>query len=544
MTEISLTLDDTTDLPRIIEHQSIEFVCAQPVQNWLTLTIGNQPLEPFVRPGENVWRWRWNPGTAVGLHHVVLAVGQTNDDMHQHTWTLVVTPRKIDQERYENLFEDIQQTTYNIIYTLAGASEEGATLHRDAPWQRSLIEEYYTFFEERLESFTRAVRRIARRPHEHLHATSNPTPLGQVNTLDAGAIQRIARGAFDEAPEHIAPELQQQFRPGGGLLPRHLDTPQHTPTFDCYEHRLLKQLLTLLLRRSRFIGVRAEREVKRLAQNEALSGTTSFARVQQIADGCTTATRQLRELRDQPFLADVGPLTMFRGATPLLQRDSAYREVYQMWQAQRQHPFVAFDSPLFSIPITDLPHLYEAWCTIQVAQALLTLGGEVQTQHLVTPPNHDEDDVTYTVTLTEQTPMLVVQHSEQTLTLRYQPRYRPHKANTAHHLGSLDRHTRVPDIAIEVTQPGCPSHVVILDAKYRLDASGRSVPQDALDDAYAYLGAIGRNGKRSTIGALLLYPGTGKPERYTSGVGAIPLLPGNVDSLASILKEALYNFEA
>ncbi|MEM8534718.1 MAG: nuclease domain-containing protein, partial [Chloroflexota bacterium] len=110
-------------------------------------------------------------------------------------------------------------------------------------------------------------------------------------------------------------------------------------------------------------------------------------------------------------------------------------------------------------------------------------------------------------------------------------------------LGSLDRHTRVPDIAIEITQPGYPAHVLILDAKYRLDASGRSVPQDALDDAYAYLGAIGRNDKRSTSGALLLYPGTGKPELYTSGVGAIPLVPGQVDSLVSVLKEMLGNFE-
>ncbi|NOK58610.1 MAG: DUF2357 domain-containing protein [Chloroflexi bacterium AL-W] len=544
MTEILLTLDDKNDLPRITEHQSIEFACIPPAHSWLTLNVGSQSLEPFVRPGEHVWRWHWNPGTAVGLHRVVLAVGKTNDDRHQHTWTLPVAPRKIDQERYEALFEDIQHSTYNIIYTLAGASEEGATLHRDAPWQRSLLEEYYAFFEERLDTFVRAVRRIAKRPQEHLHTATDEVTLDQVTTLDAEAVQRMTRGAFDEVPKHIAPDLQQQLRPGGGLLPRNLTTPHHTPTFDCYEHRLLKRLLTLLLRRARFIGLRAEREVKRLARNEALSGTTSFARVQQIADGCTAATRQLRELRDQPFLADVGALTMFRGATPLLQRDPAYREIYRMWQVQRQHPFVAFDSPLFSIPITDLPHLYEAWCTIQVAQAVIALGGEVQTQHLVTPPGDDADNITYAVTLTEQTPMLVMQYGARTLTLRYQPRYRPHRANTANQLGSLDRHTRVPDIAIEVTQPDYPTHVLILDAKYRLDASGHSVPQDALADAYTYLGAIGCNGKRSTIGALLLYPGSGKPELYASGVGAIPLVPGHIDSLTSVLEKILGNFEA
>ncbi|MDQ2997209.1 MAG: hypothetical protein M3R61_09170, partial [Chloroflexota bacterium] len=77
--------------------------------------------------------------------------------------------------------------------------------------------------------------------------------------------------------------------------------------------------------------------------------------------------------------------------------------------------------------------------------------------------------------------------------------------------------------------------VLLLDAKYRLDADGRGVPQDALADAYAYFGAIGSAGQRATLGALLLYPGTGAPERYSSGVGTIPLLPGRTDTLAQQL---------
>ena len=86
-----------------------------------------------------------------------------------------------------------------------------------------------------------------------------------------------------------------------------------------------------------------------------------------------------------------------------------------------------------------------------------------------------------------------------TLALRYQPRYRPlrdaetrrqGKANSSlplspspslrvSALGSLDRHTRVPDLAIEVQRNGEPPQVLLLDAKYRLDAEGRGVPQDA-----------------------------------------------------------------
>jgi large subunit ribosomal protein MRP49 len=149
-----------------------------------------------------------------------------------------------------------------------------------------------------------------------------------------------------------------------------------------------------------------------------------------------------------------------------------------------------------------------------------------------------------------------------TITLRYQPRYRPmtnderRMTNDERRfpssvlcppssvlrppsgvIGSLDRHTRVPDLAIEITRPGQPSRVLVLDAKYRLDSEGRSVPQDALADAYAYLGAIGCDGERATLGALLLYPGKGAAELYASGVGAVPLLPEAADDLVEVITD-------
>jgi large subunit ribosomal protein MRP49 len=156
--------------------------------------------------------------------------------------------------------------------------------------------------------------------------------------------------------------------------------------------------------------------------------------------------------------------------------------------------------------------------------------------------------------LVEQTPLLVVDWDGSELTLRYQPHYRPLRNDerrtasnedradsraTSFKLGSLDRHTRVPDLAIEIRRPGARPQVLLLDAKYRIDADGRGVPQDALADAYAYLGAIGCAADRATRGALLLYPSTGAPELYPSSVGAVPLLPGNTGDFAAVLADQL-----
>jgi len=555
--DIDLTLEQSGELPMVAEHQPVEFTCPAALGSRLALSVDGVLLDPFLRPGETTWRWRWNPGPAVGLHRLALAEAGAHDLETRRSWALRVVTRKVDQDRYQALLEDIQRAAYGVLATLAGASAEGAELQREAPWSHSPADEYYALFEERLESFGRAVRRIAARPREQLRGAYEQEPLGQAAELGARALSGLARGPFDAAPPGAAPELQAALRPGGGLLPREITTDRDRPTTDLYEHRLLKHLLTLLLRRARFVGALAEREAARLAANEPFTGpSTRRLRAEQIAAGSANAARALRDLHALPFLAEVRPLPSFRGATPLLQRDPAYREVYRMWQALRQNPYIAFDSPLFSIPIADLPHLYESWCAIQVARALLELGGEVREQRMVEPrrPAADEDELEYAVALAEQAPLLVIERGEWTLSLRYQPRYRPMRLGArglrlgegdnlpasslqspASRLGSLDRHTRVPDLAIEIRRAGEPAQALLLDAKYRLDADGRGVPQDALADAYTYFGAIGAAGRRATLGALLLYPGTGAPERYPSGVGSIPLLPGRTAALVEEL---------
>lgn len=537
--DIHLSIEGPFDIPPIAEHQPVEFICPAPDGARLALSLDGQLLDPFLRPGEPAWRWRWNSGSAVGLHQARLNTTWPDGGVTHHVLALRVVPRKIDQDRYELLLDDIQRVAYGIVYALAGAGAEGSRLQREAPWRRSPAEEYYALFEERLEPFTRAVQRIATRPREHLRDSAARTPLGQAAKLEADVIAQVTRGVFDEAPPGVAAELQEALRPGGGLLPRDIPTSRSAPTTDTYEHRLLKHLLTLLLRRVRAIGALAGREAERLNACAALLGGagTRRARISQIAAGCSAATQSLRELSSLPFLAEVGPLSAFRGTTPLFQRDPSYREVYRTWQALRAHPFIAFDSPHFAIPIADLPHLYERWCALEVVGALLGLGGEVREQRLVVRRHEssEEDELEFSVELAEQVPLLVLQLDSLTLTLRYQPRYRPQAADRAGALESLDRHTHVPDLAIEVRRPGAAPQVLVLDAKYRLDAEGRGLPPDALADGYTYLGAIGRDGARATLGALLLYPGAGEPERYSSGVGLLPLLPGRGAQLAALL---------
>src|SRR5262245_33740040 len=122
MIEITLSLEDDLEAPPLVEHQPVEFVCAAPPGAQLSLALDGQLLEPFLRPGEAVWRWRWNPGPAVGVHRAELATTWPDGSAKQRAWSLRVATRKIDQDRYQTLIEDIQRVAYGILYTLAGAS--------------------------------------------------------------------------------------------------------------------------------------------------------------------------------------------------------------------------------------------------------------------------------------------------------------------------------------------------------------------------------------------------------------------------------------
>jgi hypothetical protein len=228
----------------------------------------------------------------------------------------------------------------------------------------------------------------------------------------------------------------------------------------------------------------------------------------------------------------VPPLGAYRGPTPRMQRDPEYRTVYRVWRLLRRRPLIAWDAATIAIPVGELHRLYERWCAASVAMALLELPGHSAIAQALLRDEGDEQ----LLALPEGEPLVVLEApGGARLSLRYQARYAPRGAP----LRSLDRHTRVPDLALEIVRPGGELSVLVLDAKYRLDATG-GVPEDALADAYSYLGSIGATGGgRAAIACALLYPGRGRPEIYASGTAAIPLLPGDDRALREWLGDVL-----
>jgi large subunit ribosomal protein MRP49 len=354
------------------------------------------------------------------------------------------------------------------------------------------------------------VRAIARQPHTHLHTRLQESPLEQVRD-----VSRLDAAALTQA----------------------MADPQHSPlqrvsveSADTYENRLLKRLLDALWQRARLL---TEAATRHSGQPHTLA-----ARSQELA-------RRLNHLRRLPFLAEVQSRAAFRGSSHVLSRDPRYRQVYRLWQEVRQTPFFSVESPLFQVPVHDMPRLYEYWCAIQAAQALLALpGATLREQQLCTPAAADQPG--WSLALPSNTPLLVLDWQAARLRLRYQPRYAPPAPAQRQTTGtapasplSLDSHTHIPDLTIECERPGQPCTLLVLDAKYRLDAQG-SLPAAALADAYTYLGSIGLpGGSRAVQRVVLLYPAAAEAEHYASGVSLVPLLPDHTAAFCAWLHASL-----
>ncbi|GIW02727.1 DUF2357 domain-containing protein [Roseiflexus sp.] len=528
--DIELSLAEDSALPVVTEQQPVEFVCLPPGEAALVLTVDGMALTPFLRPGDARWRWVWNPGASVGTHTLRLTVHINGEAFGEWQWRLSVAPRKIDSERYVAILEDVERVAPPLVRSLAGAARDARLAGRsDLP--RLWFDDATVLFGSSFEPFEQTVRRILAHPRSLLRREEEHVPLGQARELSVAAVQRAVQGDVEAAPSDAAPQVQRLLRPEGGALPRTIVQDLSRDTHDTAEHRLLKRTLELLRGRARRCADRAQREVARL--DAAAPASSRAARARAIAARCDQCAQRIAGLLGAPFFEQVTALRHVPAVTPLIRRDPAYRRVYRMWRALHQGVVVDPGAP-FDLPVVDLPLLYERWCVLQVVQALLNLGIEVYSCSLLLPPSDDADAWSFNFRRDE--PLLVAMWSGWTLRLRYQPWYRPAPGSCNDEtLVSLDCHTRIPDIAIEMVRPDHPPGVIVLDAKYRLDADGRGVPADALAEAYAYAGAIGIAGAPAVAAAFILYPGTGVAERYPGGAGAIPLLPGAVGTLEGVL---------
>jgi len=529
-------LGETELETRFGESTELQIACLPvPGARAAELRIGDIDLgPPSSTLGDPRWRWSWQPSLAAGVFGALLQVTDQAGVLHSTPFELRIVPSKLDVEHYEQLVAELQRAAAGIVWALSGG-RVGAVAQPSGP--RGLIEEYALLVERLSAEAASVCDDILARPHERLRSEPAQVSLADARRIEPPALAGLAREPLDEVDADLLPRLQQALRPHGRaaqLLPRRVPGERTRRTLDLPEHRLLRHALQAIVWRSEYLADMLQREIDRRTANGSLLGTNPSPQVlEERRSRCIAAARALRRRLELPFFGSIGAW-QGAAATHLQRRDSRYRRLAGLYRQLRMAPFAAFDCAALWLPIAELPLLYEQWCVLRLVGVLLRHGAVLR-QALVEPDASDGGrESRWMLRLQTQRPLLELRLPDGArAVLRYQRRYAP---NSGSELGSLDAYVRIPDAAIEISR-NATTRTLIFDAKYRVDAHG-SAPQDALDDAYAYRGAIGVGDTRATIGSFLLFPGTVALETADL-VGALPLVPGRPDGLDELVQRLI-----
>jgi large subunit ribosomal protein MRP49 len=523
-----LGADHTLHASDFAEWSPIELACAPlPGASAVSLRLGGEDLGlPATSPFDPTWRWRWLPRGVAGEVRGEISVTLADGTVERRMFALNLRPRLLDSATWAALLDDTARLARGLAVSLGGAAFALAMLVPLRPDASAPLEEALALLERHSRELVQVVRTLNARPESTLRPVRRQQPLGEIQAPDPAALTApVSDFDLDQTPAET-PAVRALRARLGGALPRSLAASHAQASADLPEHRWLVGLIGLVERRLRSVRTLLEEAQARQP------GERLLLALRDLGQRTERTLGTLRRLRELPPLAGLPGQTAPPSQSQRLVRDQRYRPLRRIWRELREAPLLTLEAPMLALPIADLPTLYEQWCALIVAEALLSGGATVIAQNLLA---EDPARERWTVQLTTAAPLLELQAGAQIWRLRYQARYttRPDRLG----LVALDAYTRIPDLVLELIAPGQPPSVVVLDAKYRR-APDRRVPQDALDDAYAYRGSIGQHGSSAVRYAAILYPHHGPGEDFGS-VGAIPLLPRHTAALHELLQKLM-----
>ncbi len=456
----------------VIERKVVEWSCAVPVDATAQLVVDGVLLEPFLRPGEAIWRWRWQAPAVAGEYEAHLTITSATE---RAEWREVVrvVPSLLDAHRYTRLLADLAQLVPTLVHALRGGRQPAGDM---APGRSDVAALLALLTGPATARLIAALERLTQRPASRRLLPERPRELGEWRERPDPSRWRITPDAMPLS-ENRWPDRIQPL------------APRHDPSERCL------QVVAALLD-----------QVISTAQWCLLSELTADKRMALIA-----IIARLRAIRTRIIVST--PASMSPTSWQPRTRDERIVQVYRCLFRRRLG--VGWASDLLSIPVREVARLYEVWCTAQVALCLIQLPG----WHIVEQSLVGED---YHFHIEHQRPLLVLVNAEGAMVkLCYQPRYAPDSQPFC----SLDDRVRVPDIALEINPAQAEPCLILLDAKYRHEAG--ELPASALDEGYSYLAGIGDRLGQGVVTALaLLFPADDLPKTYPSGLTVLPLLPG------------------
>lgn len=447
------------------------------------------------------------------------------DGQPEFEFDVEVFPTKLDYRTdYDEILSEVQDTLAGLALEYLRATWHGAE-SVTAPDPTQI--EWLTLLRAVVDELERSLRHIASRPVRALARMEVIRRADQVRRVDSGIRSFLRRQAGQEHVGGCA---------SAPLIPERITERRAQPTLDTAEHRWLALQVDRIRRRLADLFV-AEQE--RLVMRRSERGSRVVAELRELE------ARANRWSRLEPLAAatDMPPPGF---ASLQLLSAPGYREAYRACMTLSLG--LRLEGGPLQLSVKDLSLLYEYWCFLALLRILAAETGvsidarrllEVRSRGLaVLLRQGSESKVPFRLP------------DGRKLTVRYNP--------------SLAADALVPqrpDLFLTLEQPDWPAVHLVLDAKYRLDASSEYLarygtsgpPEDALNAMHRYrdaiLDEIGGATRRTVVQAAALFPLRVEPAEYEAGrlwralrrigVGAIPLLPGHDQFLRAWLRQWL-----
>jgi hypothetical protein len=449
------------------------------------------------------------------------------DGSPQMTFEVEVFPSKLDyRQDYEQILAEVQDLLTALAFEFLRATHTTAQ-RRDGP---PTALEWALQLRAVIDDLERGLRHIARQPVRALRRELKLVRAERVRHPDSAVRRAVRTGAGQGSWIPM---------PYGGRMRSHLPSRRAELTLDTPEHRWLADHLS--------------RTQHRLAMLVAQETSRTGRGARHLA-----ALVELRALeRRLSGLLQLGPLEAATEPVPAgfsslqLLTAPGYREASRALIALQLG--LRLEGNALELSLKDISTLYEYWCYLAVLDLIAERTGHpIDRNELV-----EVHAAGLRVLLRKGRPRSVKfpLGDRRTIKVEYNPKYDSHVLLS-----------QQPDIVLAVEDPQRPTLRVVLDAKYRVDASAVNrdtlgvvgPPADALNVLHRYRDAIlteepapaeGARLSRSVVYAASLYPAAISVADFqnsrlarqlrTIGVGAVPFLPSNREPLTRWLDELL-----
>ena len=463
-----------------------------------------------------------NFGNQVGRSKFTIVL----DGQPEFSFDVEVFPTKLDYvSDYERLLAETQDILMGLALEYMRATYRLGMAAR-VPQPTDL--EWVVLLHHIVDQLERALQQVARRPVRALSRTSIMTRSERIRRLDSTVRSAVRRGAGAGSWQPLDSGTRVR-----SLIP----VRSARPTLDTPEHRWLAAQVD-----------RIRRRLDRLLQTEARR-PRSERRDQTLKELRQLESRIVRLARLEPLEAASGPPPAGFASLQLMAAPG-YQEAYRACLALALG--LRLEGDPLRLSVKDLDRLYEYWCYLALLQIMAEESGQpIRVKDLF---RVRQDGLQVALRAGHETQTIFSSADGRQIAIRYNPRF--------------ETETLVPqepDLVVTISDRDWPSLHLVMDAKYRIDASDRyqdrygspGPPEDAINVLHRYRDAIlesdtdsaGRP-KHAVVQAVAAFPyrepepGTFRESRLWKslerlGIGAVPLLPGHTDYLREWLRQAM-----